>query len=352
AHAHAHASIVDERSEYLRQRLFSGGLRMFVQPIIDIRTGDLLKVEALARLQDVDGHTISPGVFLPLLDDIHLHRLFEESFKQSLEILSCFEKQDLTTGVSVNMPPSYLLNFEGFKVVQAALSKYNMTADRVTLELLEMEDVEQSIQNAHLRHYRDMGFKIAIDDLGSGYSSLLRLSTLPFDVIKIDQGVLRHVYKTPLQIFSVIRSVLSMGEDFSNCVVIEGVEDVDMLEAIYYLKGSYVQGYAVTRPMPSEEFVEWYRNYRNNWRSPTRITTPLGALACHWMAMRVGCALTSLEACPLTQWLKDSGLEKEDVFQWHVDFHNGNVRSDGVRSLSTYLISRVVDSNPRKQKKG
>lgn len=342
-------SIVDERSEHLRQRLFSGGLRMFVQPIIDTRTGDLLKVEALARLQDIDGHIVSPSVFLPFLDDIHLSRLFEEGFKQSLEILSCFEKQDLTTGVSVNMPPAYLLNFEGFKVVKAALSKYNIAADRVTIELLETEGVKQSIQNANLRHYKDIGFDVAIDDFGSGHSSLLRLSTFPFDVLKIDQSVLQNIYETPLQVFSMIRSVLNMSEDFSICVIIEGVENVDMLEAIYYLKGSYVQGYAVAPPMPSEEFVEWYRNYHNNWRSPTRITTPLGALACHWMSARAECVLISLEECPLTQWLKDSGLENEDVFKWHTDFHRGNICANDMQGLTTYLINRVIDSNPRKK---
>ncbi|MBQ3818069.1 MAG: EAL domain-containing protein [Acetobacter sp.] len=345
AQDHARDSIVDVRSEHLRRRLFSGGLRVFVQPIIDIRTGELLKIEALARIEDVDGDIISPRVFLPLLNESELHRLFEETLTQSLQVLASFEKHGLITNVSVNMPPSYLLNFQGFNVVDVALSQYNIAPHRVTIELLEMEDIDQNIQNVNIRRYRNMGLQTAIDDLGSGYSSLLRLSTLPFDVIKVDQGVLRKVYETPLQVFSVISSILNMSKDFSSSVVIEGVENIDMLEAVYYLQAFYIQGYAVARPMPSEKFLEWYHQYhQGHGCSPTKITTPLGALAYYWMALRVGYTLTSFEDCPLTQWLLDSGLDKDDVFKWHADFHKGNIHSDGVQNLSAYLIRRVLES--------
>ncbi|NNM63715.1 MAG: diguanylate cyclase, partial [Burkholderiales bacterium] len=183
------AVVTQERAEILRQQLFAGGLRMFMQPIVDLRSGHLIKVEALARLELADGPMIAPGVFLPLLGEAELSRLFRMGLDKALGHLAQWDAQGLRIGVSVNMPPSVLRDSECVLWVEDILRLHGIASDRLTLELLETQVLDSGAQDTALSQLKRLGCELAMDDLGSGYSSLLRLTSVPFDTIKIDQGL-------------------------------------------------------------------------------------------------------------------------------------------------------------------
>lgn len=123
----------------VRGRLFSGGLEMYLQPVVDLRTGDVSKIEALARL-DMNGRIILPGSFLPLLTDEDLALLFRRGLDQCLLWL---KKNDARGAVwkkislSINMPPSYLIEEGSVSLIGEALARYDIEPSRLTIEILE-----------------------------------------------------------------------------------------------------------------------------------------------------------------------------------------------------------------------
>lgn len=341
------SAVTEEQSCYLRDRLFSDGLRMYVQPIVNLRTGVLLEVEALVRIQDTNGTIIEPGSFLSLLGQNELDRLFHMGLEECLSLLERWQKEGHVVNLAINMPPTYLLNEDGPAWVESALHRHNIRPEQLTVELLETQMIDLTIQDIAIQKFKAIGVKIAIDDLGSGYSNLLRLSSLPFDIIKVDQGLLHNIRTAPLQTFSMVKSVLDMGSDFHELVIVEGLEDSDILEAIYHLGCRYGQGYGISPPMPSECFTDWYAAYRlkaDARQYNTALVSDLGVLAYHWMSTHGGQSTSKhpLHTSLITHWLAVQGLEGSKVAQWHEECHNGNDPAAASRKFVDWLVKRIV----------
>ena len=261
-----------------RDRLFSGGLEMHVQPIVDLRDGSCRKVEALARLRTEDGALISPGVFLPTLGDAELDQLFRLGLEHACRQMRAWRDAGLLIDVSLNLPPSTLLDPQCPGWIAEVLREHGIEPARVTLELLENQDVDRVAQGAALRGLKRLGVALAMDDLGSGYSSLQRLSSLPFDTVKVDRSLTLQLRSAPLETLSLVRAVIQLARDLRRLVVVEGVEDLGAIEAAWLLGAQLVQGYGIARPMPMAEFAGW----RAKFRLPVdrgAIQTHLGALA-------------------------------------------------------------------------
>ncbi len=339
----------DDCSFRLRQRLFSGGLHMFMQPIIDLATGRLLKVEALARLKDTDDTIFSPTLFLTLLTHDELDRLFLMGLEQSLEWLHAWDAQGLSTEMSVNLPPSCLSDAKILRVVGEMLTRHAIAPGRLTLEVLETQDLDPDRQGKALHELRAMGVQVALDDLGSGHSNLLRLSAMPFDCIKVDRGLLHYIRDVPLQIFSVIRSLQEMGNDMKSTVVVEGLEDAEIIDAIRQLGCRYGQGFGIARPMPAEAVLDWYRAYAGAGRGQEdedEIRNDLGALACLWTTTRGVAPQAGFRFAdgPLMRWLEGRGWNEADAVEWYRILAAGPVSEEVARDLRDWLIDRVVNA--------
>jgi EAL domain-containing protein (putative c-di-GMP-specific phosphodiesterase class I) len=344
------SAVTEEQSCHLRDRLFSDGLRMYVQPIVNLRTGKLLEVEALVRIQDTDGIIIEPGSFLSLLGQNELDRLFHMGLEESLSLLQQWQNDGQVINLAVNMPPTYLLNEDGPLWVESALQRYNIRPEQLTVELLETQMIDPTLQDIAIQKFKAIGVKIAIDDLGSGYSNLLRLSSLPFDIIKVDQGLLRNIRTAPLQTFSMVKSVLDMGVDFHELVIVEGLEDDDMIEAIYHLGCRYGQGYGISPPMSPEHFTKWYADYRVKAHSCNyvrELMSDLGVLAYHWMSTRGGQSASqhALQHSLITHWLVAQGLEGSEVAQWHEQCHYGDDPAGASSKFIDWLVERIARTN-------
>ena len=348
------SAVTEEQSCYIRDRLFSDGLRMYVQPIVNLRTGVLLEVEALVRIQDTNGAIIEPGSFLSLLGQNELDRLFHMGLEDCLTLLEQWQNDGQVINLAINMPPTYLLNEDGPAWVAGALQRHGIRPEQLTVELLETQMIDPTIQDIAIQKFKATGVKIAIDDLGSGYSNLLRLSSLPFDIIKVDQGLLRNIRTAPLQTFSMVKSVLDMGADFHELVIVEGLEDDDVIEAIYHLGCRYGQGYGISPPMPPEQFAQWYAAYRvkvHACKHAKELVSDLGVLAYHWMSTRGGQSASKhpLHACLVTRWLEVQGLEGSEAAQWHEQCHYGEDPVDASRKFIDWLVERIVNANSKRQ---
>lgn len=340
------AAVSLEQSREWLQSLFTGGLRMFMQPILNLSQGQITKVEALARIQLPDGKILTPNYFLPLLGDSELNRLFVMGLEYTLSYRAHWLAEGIAMNVSVNLPTQALLEPDCVRWVLTALQRHQTPASALTLELLETGAATEGIKSHTLNDLRQIGIHLAMDDLGSGYSSLLRLAELPFDLLKIDRGIMTRMHQSPLEIFGVIRAITQMGKSFEEQIVAEGLEDFGMVEAAALLGVDFAQGYCIAKPMPADDLMNWLRQFVSPFAHLGEIHTALGALAYFWINTRNGEQHRQIDAstCRLTAYLQRQNLGADsDPFKWHQLSH-GNDSSAALQAmlyLKNWLLERA-----------
>jgi diguanylate cyclase (GGDEF)-like protein len=288
-----------------RAALFDHGLHMHVQPLVDLQTGKPYAVEALARLRHPDGHWVSPGVFLPWFGRAELTRLFRAGLDQSLDALSRWDAQGVRLNLGLNLPLEVMLQPECSQWVREALAAHHIAPERLYLEILEGSEFDDPARrDAAVRALAALGARLVMDDLGSGYSSLLRLRTLPFHTVKIDQGLVREAQQDPAQVIGFVGALVQLAQSLGLWVVVEGLETPDLVEAAAILGADAGQGYALGRPMPAAQLDEWVQQFRYAV-DPQSPRTPLGRLASDWLQRRQSGMNTELPAA----WLRTVGLQ-------------------------------------------
>lgn len=341
-----------ELAEFYRTQLFSGGLRVHAQPIIELSSGTVVKVEALARLALPDGTLLPPQAFIPLLGDHELDRLFQLMLDASLASLGEWSASGLTLDMSVNLPPTTLRDADCPRWVAERLSAHGISPERLTLELLENDMGDSLAQQENIRALQTLGTPLAMDDLGAGYSSLKRLASLPFSSIKIDQALFANLAGNPVQTLSLISAIIQMGRDFEQQVIVEGLEDDGAIEAARILGAGFGQGFGIARPMPIAEIPAWIQQHRLPPATPNQITTAAGALAYHWGFLHnsanphhhTGAAVR----CPLHAFLQAQGDSAEAALAWHAVIHENPDNTEVSRKLMSYLARLITQgqANP------
>ncbi|MFI9651355.1 diguanylate cyclase domain-containing protein [Guyparkeria halopsychrophila] len=273
-----------------RQAFYDEGLEMVYQPVIDVQTGRLTTLEALARLNLPSGEVILPNMFIPWLNDGQVMRLFELGLDQSLACLREIEApHGPALSVAINLPVSVLMDPATPGHVRAALDRHAVSPHRITLELLEQGDTgfEPGDLAGPMQRIGELGVSLAMDDLGSGYNNLLRLRSLPFNTVKIDQGMVRAAQHEPGRVLTFIASMIQMALALELHTVVEGLETPDLIEATALLGGQLGQGYAIARPMRAPALADWMADF-DFAINPARPRTALGAMAALWGLRSLG----------------------------------------------------------------
>lgn len=263
------------------QYLDDGAVEMLYQPVVNLRTGKLDSVEALARLRDAQGHLIEPSAFLPTFGNAALLRLFQLGLDQACRHTQMWRQQDthLNLPVGLNLPPNGLTQDVYRDSIFETLTRWKLPASILMLEMLETkESLDIAKRDVRIAEFRQAGILVEQDDLGSGHSSLLRMDSVPCDRVKIDQALVRNALKRPLRALEFIYHLTLLAHDFGVPVIVEGLEDDALIEAATILGADYGQGYGIARPMPAQDVMSWKRA----WSFPInaeRPRTALGALA-------------------------------------------------------------------------
>ena len=237
--------------DLLRRRLADGQVTIAYQPVVDLGTGALHAVEALARLRDADGTLVLPGRFVPVAEatglDVELGTLVLDGVLQQL---AAWGRPTLTAHVNVT---ARQLTRRGFaRDVLDSCRRAGVAPEQLCLELTEtmaMADPEAAI--AALTDLRRGGVGAALDDFGTGYSSIAHLSRLPVTVLKIDRS---FVMGLPDDVTSraVIGLVVGLGASLGLEVVAEGVEREAEADALRDLGCRLAQGFLFAQPGPAE----------------------------------------------------------------------------------------------------
>ena len=260
--------------------LKAGHVLMLYQPIIDLKAGRLVKVEALARLIDRGRSLVSPGRFLPSFGSDELYRLFETGVKQVCTAQQAWQSVGLNVTVSLNLPPQGVGDARYHDALFSTIEQCGADPAHFEIEILESHDIQDTnIRDRFFQNLRLCGIRIIQDDLGSGHSSLLRLESMPFDGVKIDQGlVLRAAQKEPQRALEFIYYLTHLAHALKVPVTIEGLENPGLIEAATILGADYGQGFGIARPLPADTIPEWTKKFHLAV-DITQPKTPLGALA-------------------------------------------------------------------------
>lgn len=334
-----------EQADTYRRLLYAGALEMFVQPVVRLDSGAPVRGEALARLVTPDGEVLEPRQFLTALRDDDFHFLFRSGLDQSLRYLREWLGQGLDWGVALNVAPSTLIHPSSAWWVERALRQQQVAPSQLTLELLENQEFDEEDHDASIAALRRLGVQLAIDDLGRGYSSLSRLSRLPFDVIKIDQTLVADVGIDPIKTLSLLRTLVLIGRDLEREVVVEGVGTQGLMEAARILGARFAQGYAIAGPMRAQRLLSWQQEWRQAWRGEGDLKTYLGALAYHWRALHD--PEPESPSCALTAFFAERDLADSEVASWHQQVHQaGDARQ---RRVAHDRVTRWLARQVRRQ---
>lgn len=237
-------------------------LEMHYQPIRMLASGEVQRVEALVRLRDED-EIMLPGRFFPALSRENFLVMYARGLEQVLAQQNRWLEQGLTLQVAVNLPTQAIGDNRYLEITQRLLQDYGPRPYRLALEVLETEDFPSSICAAEvLEKFRALQIVLAEDDLGSGHSSLARLRTMPFDVVKIDRSILQGLENGPIDTLGTVYQLTELCHSLGKLVVVEGVEQDDLIKALALLGVDAVQGYAIAKPMTSAALVDWMSAHR------------------------------------------------------------------------------------------
>ena len=258
----AQQPIAATRRSRLHDLLYGGGLRLHVQPLVNLVTGQPDEVEVLARLQDGD-NVLMPGAFLEAFGNHELRILFRKGLELTLHWLRTWDAQGLHLGASLNLPPSVLMDPECPQWIAQALEHSRVDAARLHLELLESHEdqFDSERRDQAIASLSGLGVRLIMDDLGSGYSSLRRMRSLPFHTVKIDQHIVQQAQDEPVKTIAFVGALVRMAQGLNMQVTMEGLETPDLVEMALALGVERGQGYALARPMPAEHFATWARKW-------------------------------------------------------------------------------------------
>jgi diguanylate cyclase (GGDEF)-like protein len=243
-----------ELEHRLRRAVERGELFLHYQPKLDLVSRRVIGLEALMRWAGPDGTLVSPGKFVPVLEQTGL------IFEAGQQVLAAARRAHAEWNARGVAAPRIAVNVSALQLrrrsfvddVKSALGAVGADGGGVDLEVTEsllMSDIDESIRK--LRTMRDLGLRIALDDFGTGYSSLAYLSKLPVDTLKIDRSFIHGMTENPDDT-SIVSTIISLAQALRLKVVAEGVESEQQAQLLRLLRCDQAQGYLFSPPVPAE----------------------------------------------------------------------------------------------------
>jgi diguanylate cyclase (GGDEF)-like protein len=228
------------------------------QPQVDLRTGQVLGLEALLRWRTDSGEMVPPDQFIPVAEQSGLILpLGEWVLQEACECLQWLNSQGLAPQrMAVNVSMLQFQRPEFLGTVRRVLAATGLPGDRLELEITEsVAMLGSGVVFAAFSELREQGISLAVDDFGTGYSSLSYLDRLPIDRLKIDRAFVRQL--SDPQGPRIAELIVQLAAKLGALVIAEGIEDEPTLQALLSLGCLQGQGYHMARPMARQELQTW-----------------------------------------------------------------------------------------------
>lgn len=252
---------VDAIESEMHKSLNKGEFRVFIQPKWDIVEDRIMGGEALVRWIKEDGTVVYPSDFIPIFES---NGFIENLDFYMLEQLCIKMKEMRKSGnyqffpISINQSRVLINNPDYVRNVDKVLSRYEADVSMIQLEITENVFFDQRMKMIEVvKDLKNLGLDLAMDDFGSGYSSLNILKDIPFDVLKIDKDFFDESFISNASTV-ILQKILEMANMLGIDVICEGVETQEQVDMLKKFGCHAVQGYFYGKPMPMEEFIEKY----------------------------------------------------------------------------------------------
>ena len=258
------------RQARLGQAITAGELRLYYQPKVHLRTGEVFGMEALVRWQHPEQGLLGPGQFLPWIEDNDLCvDVGEWVMREALAQMWRWSVQGHHWTVSVNIAARHFHRCDFVSRLRAILQEYPMVLpSQLELEILEsaaLEDMQHMRQV--MQESQALGVRFALDDFGTGYASLSYLKCLPAETIKIDQSFVQGVLDNQEDI-TLVSAIVALAQAFERDVLAEGVETIAQGQRLLALGCERAQGFGIARPMPAQDVAAFALGYNNPFCDP------------------------------------------------------------------------------------
>ena len=246
-----------DRAAALRGALGNGEIEAHYQPIVELATGRVVGVEALARWRRQSGELVAPDRFIGLAEEIGLIDSLGEHILRTAcrDALAWRQASPTPFMLSVNVSPRQFASGDLSSMVLLALADTGFDASCLHLEITESALMNEPSVRTVIGELRERGIKFAIDDFGTGYSSLASLRDLPVDILKIDRSFVSGI-TTNTKDRALIKAAIDLASSFGLTTIAEGVETEEQLRELTALDCDLAQGYLWSRPVEAAIVAE------------------------------------------------------------------------------------------------
>ncbi|MCH5288808.1 MAG: EAL domain-containing protein [Treponema sp.] len=243
---------------YFGQALEEHWIKVYYQPIVRAETGEVCNFEALARWIDPQRGLLSPGVFIPVIEDYNLGvRMDLYMVEEVCREYEIRKKGGLTpVPVSLNFCRTDFDQRDMVAAVTEIMDRYHVPHEMLMIEVTESGFSRNAAYlQEQIDHFHALGFKVWMDDFGDGYASLNVLQEMSFDLLKFDIGFMRNFNPTGKN-GVILRALLSMAKELGIHTLSEGVETAEQLEFLRKHGCEKIQGFYFGKPIPTSELLE------------------------------------------------------------------------------------------------
>ena len=247
----------------LRVAIETDRLTLAYQPLIELKTGRIAGFEALARWTDDEGRRISPSEFIPVAEEsgliVQLGRWALETATCTLAAWDKAEGRVLPLGISVNMSPIQISRDDVAAALSAALGASGIAGSRVTIELTEgaiIQDPERAAKA--LEALKRLDARVAMDDFGTGYTSLASMQLLPIDALKIDRRFIAGMIEDG-DSAAIVHAILSLAKALGMETTAEGIDSAELALGLAELGCTYGQGFHYSEGLPADDALAYWR---------------------------------------------------------------------------------------------
>ena len=234
---------------------------VWYQPKIDCFTDKVIGAEALVRLRTKDGMLVPPGKFIPLFERDGLIRTLDEYVFKTVCQRNSKLKADgkPLVPVSINLSRASLYYGDVVERYSGILFLWDMDPQYVPIEITETAISNSRQIQEVLKKFGDHGFKLHLDDFGSGYSSLSLLNTLKFDNVKIDKSLVDYIGDEKGD--NLLKHIIRLCRELGMHITAEGVEKAEQIAFLKKMDCHCIQGYYYSKPLPYKEFLEYQEKH-------------------------------------------------------------------------------------------
>ncbi|MBR1861305.1 MAG: EAL domain-containing protein [Lachnospiraceae bacterium] len=239
---------------YVENAIDNNSIELFLQPLVD-KNGKIVGAEALSRIRDSEGNLISPGLFIPLVENSgRINEMGEQIFEKTCAFMCRIKDNGLSIEwINVNLSPIQFTRTDLADKCAEIVKEYQVDPGLIHLEITEGSVIDDSFMTRQINALVDKGFKFVLDDYGTGYSNLSRLKKVPFINIKLDKSLVWNYDKKP---DAILPNMVSTFKYMGFGITAEGIETGKMASEMIGIGCDYLQGYYYSEPIPENDFFE------------------------------------------------------------------------------------------------